>query len=286
MLSPQSEHNTLKNQQHYDKRYSNANIQRALKISNDVERYLDKVTYSDTSWVCMYYGGFRHQIKGKKILELGCGNCFNATVMAALGAEVYANDISDKSGVVIEALNKDAKFDHPIQYLQGDFLKIKNIPSDFDFVIGKAFLHHLTHEQEEAFLIKIASSLNKTGQARFVEPAVNNKLIDTLRWAIPVSGRPSSIQSEKFKAWLAKDPHPLRDNSGKHFKQLGLRFFNETNIFSYGALERFHRLLPDNKWNREYRYFAHKLEKMLPNFLMYQFARTQTIVYNSPKDNF
>jgi 2-polyprenyl-3-methyl-5-hydroxy-6-metoxy-1,4-benzoquinol methylase len=101
MLSPQSVNNTQKNQQHYDKRYSNVNINKVLRIARDVNKYLDVVAESDTSWVCMYYDGFREKVKGKKILELGCGNCFNAAVMAALGAQVYANDISDRSGDII-----------------------------------------------------------------------------------------------------------------------------------------------------------------------------------------
>jgi SAM-dependent methyltransferase len=231
----------------------------------------------------MYYGDFRERIQGKKILELGCGNCFNAVVMASLGAQVYANDISDKSGEIIEAINKEADFEFPIQYIQGDFLRIKDLPEDFDYVVGKAFLHHLTHEQELEFLRKIVSSLKKDGEVRFVEPAVNNKFLDKLRWAIPVSGRPSSFQSKKFKMWLSKDPHPIRDNSGKHFKQLGLQFFNEINIYSVGAIERFHRLFPDNDTNKKFRNFAYKIELIFPNFLRYELARTQTVIYKLPR---
>jgi len=282
MLSPQSQNNAQKNQEHYDKRYSNFNIKRVLRISNDVNKYLDNVTEGDTSWVCMYYGDFREEIKGKKVLELGCGNCFNATAMAALGAEVYANDISDKSGDIIDALNQETNFKHPIKYLKGDFLKLHESPKDFDYVIGKAFLHHLTHEQEEEFLKKISYSLKPGGKARFVEPAVNNKLLDTLRWMVPVTGRPSSLQTKKFEAWLAKDPHPIRDNSGKHYKNVGLKFFKKAQINSIGAIERYHRLLPNNKWNRTYRVFAYKLEKLLPKFMQYEFARTQTVMYEVP----
>ena len=281
MLSPHSQDNTIKNREHYDKRYSNSRIDRIIRITQDVDGYLDRVAESDTSWVCMYYNNFREDIKGKKVLELGCGNCFNAAVMASLGAQVYANDISDRSGDIIEAINKEADFEFPIQYYKGDFLKIKNVPNDFDYVIGKAFLHHLTHEQEIEFLKKIVLTLNKDGQARFVEPAVNNLVLDKLRWMVPVSGRPSSLQSKKFKAWLAKDPHPIRDNSGKHYKKLGLQFFKNAEIYSVGSIARLHRLLPDNNWNRKFRIFTFKLEKFLPSFMQHQLARTQTIMYKN-----
>lgn len=282
MLSPESQNNTQENRQHYDKIYSNNRIERILRITKDVDAYLDRVTVSDTSWVCMYYGNFREQIKGKKILELGCGNCFNAAIMASLGAEVYANDISDRSGDIIEIINKEADFEYPIQYYKGDFLKNTNVLQDFDFVIGKAFLHHLTHEQEIEFLKKIVSSLKKDGQARFVEPAVNNLFVDKLRWMVPVPRRPSSLQPKKFKAWLDKDPHPVRDNSGKHYRQLGLQFFANAKIHSVGTIARLHRLIPDNKWNRKFRIFAFKLEQVLPMFIQDELARTQTVIYDNP----
>lgn len=282
MLSNTSNENTTKNKQHYDKRYAKINISKILKIVENVDKYLDEVTVVDTSWVCMYSGNFREDIKGKKVLELGCGNCYNVAVMAALGAEVYANDISDKSGAIIEALNAKTNFKYPIKYLKGDFLKIELLPSDFDLVVGKAFLHHLTHEQEREFMKKIVASLRPEGGARFVEPAVNNLILDKLRWMIPVPGRPSSVNIKKFKEWQIKDPHPIRDNSGKHYSALGYDNFKEVKIQPVGSLERFHRLFPKAKWNRKFRSRALKFEKILPKFLQHQFARTQTITYRLP----
>lgn len=282
MLTPTSEDNTTKNRLHYDKQYSKINIGKILRIAEDVDKFLDDVTVVDTSWVCMYLGDFRKELKGKKILELGCGNCHNAAVMAALGAEVFANDISDKSGDIIEALNAKTDFTYPIKYLKGDFLKIEFLPNDFDLVVGKAFLHHLTHEQERAFIKRIVSILKPEGGARFVESAVNNMFLDKLRWMIPVPGRPSSLNIKKFKAWQAQDPHPIRDNSGKHYKSLGAANFKEVAIESVGSIERFNRLFPKAKWNRKFRARAFIVERYLPKFIQFELARTQTIIYRYP----
>lgn len=283
MANTFSEQNTKKNKQHYDKVYADVNISRLVNIVTDVHAFLRNKTQIDTSWVCMYYNNFKDQIKGKKVLELGAGDCTNAAVMAALGAKVYANDISTKSGEIISKLNKQVFFKHPITYINGDFLKVNFKESDFDFVIGKAFVHHLTHEQEEAFLEKIRNCLKPEGLVRFVEPAVNNKILDALRWMVPVKGRPSSLQKSKFNQWKLEDPHPNRDNSGKHYKKIGNQFFNEVEIVSVGAIERFNRLFPNASWNRKFRKKAYKLEKLMPKFLQYQLARTQTIIYKFPK---
>ena len=231
----------------------------------------------------MYYDGFAEQLKGKKVLELGCGNCHNAAVMAALGAQVYANDISSRIGDIIHKLNTEADFEHPITYINGDFLKTEFKDQDFDIVVGKAFVHHLTHEQELQFLNKIQACLKVEGMVRFVEPAVNNRFVDWMRWMVPVKGRPSSLQTKKFEQWKINDPHPERDNSRRHYKKVGQQFFKEVDIISVGALERFHRLFPGAKWNRKFRTKAYKAELLLPKYFRDELARTQTIIYKFPK---
>lgn len=278
-----SEHNTTQNRAHYDALYSKLSIDGLLRKLERLDAFLADATATDTSWVCMYQDHFKDRLQGAKVLELGCGDCTNAAVMAALGAQVYANDISDQSGVLIKALNAQADFDFPIQYYQGDFLNLTIDETDFDFVIGKAFVHHLTHEQELAFLDKIVRLLHPEGEVRYVEPAINSAFLDALRWMVPVPGRPSSLQVSRFKAWKALDPHPDRDNSGAHYKRVGQQYFKDVLIVPIGALERFNRLFPKAKWNRAFRRKAYHWERFLPSFLRYRWARTQTIVYRYPK---
>lgn len=275
--------NIRKNKSHYDKIYTQVNIQGIVGKLNNLDGFLQDTITTDTSWVCMYRGGFAEQIKGKKVLELGCGNCTNAAVMGALGAEVWANDISDKSGKIIEQLNESVQFKFPLHFVLGNFLEADIPDNTFDVIIGKAFVHHLTHEQEEQFLKKIVKLLKPDGVVRYVEPAVNSKLLDALRWMVPVSGRPSSLQLKKFKQWQLADPHPVRNNSGKHYQTIGLQFFEKVDIVPIGAIERLHRFFPKSKWNRKFRRLAFKIESYLPRFLQYRLARTQTINYWFPK---
>ncbi|MGJ5640606.1 class I SAM-dependent methyltransferase [Formosa sp. S-31] len=282
MASLHSEVNTAVNKTHYDSVYSCVNISGILKKLEYLDAFLDDATTTDTSWVCMYRDDFKNSLKGKKVLELGCGDCTNAAVMAALGAEVWANDISSKSGEIVKALNANYAFKYPIRYLEGDFLKIPLPETTFDIVIGKAFVHHLTHEQEKAFLKRIVAILKQTGQVRYVEPAVNSKILDTLRWMIPVKGRPSSLQCAKFKAWKLADPHPDRNNSGRHYSRIGEKYFSHVKVYPLGILERFHRLFPNASWNRAFRRKAFIWERYLPHVIRYFGARTQTIEYRCP----
>jgi 2-polyprenyl-3-methyl-5-hydroxy-6-metoxy-1,4-benzoquinol methylase len=277
-----SEKNTIKNEKHYDKLYDRVNVQSILKKINNLDDFMFDATRTHTSWVGLYLNNFQAQLKGKKILELGCGDCTNAAVMAALGAEVFANDISQVSGIIIKSLNANYTFDTPITFIEGDFLKSELTPNYYDIVIGKAFIHHLTHEQEIQFTKKIMTVLKPNGIVRYFEPAVNSKFLDELRWLTPVPGRPSKIQRKKFKEWKINDPHPERDNSSKRYKKIGDTYFEQTMIIPIGTIERFHRILP-RKYSRRFRQFAFKAEKYIPRRLNLFLTRSQLIEYRNPK---
>lgn len=282
-MEPTSQSVTQKNREHYDKVYAKVSIEGIARKLNNLEAFLVDATTTDTSWVCMYANNFKEQLKGKRVLELGCGDCTNAAVMAALGAEVVANDISDRSGDIINTLNNSGLLRQPIQYIQGDFLEANLPAQSFDIVVGKAFIHHLDHATEEAFYQKMVQLLKPDGEARFVEPAVNNQLLDTLRWMVPVPGRPSSLQKTKFKQWQEADPHPNRENSSRHYKTIGKQYFNHIEIIPIGSIERLHRLYPNAKWIRQFRRQALKFEQVLPHFLRSSWARSQTLIFKSPK---
>ncbi len=277
--------NQEKNKEHYEKVYANYSIKNILYWLNDLETFLDSSTTTETSWFGLYQNDFRNKIKGKKVLEMGCGDCTNAAVMAALGAEVYANDIASSSGEIVRKLNENYTFTHPIVFVEGDFLENKMPSNSFDFVVGKAFLHHLTIPIEKLFLKETARLLKSDGEARFFEPAVNNKLLDNIRWHIPVKGRPSKFSKAAFKVWKENDPHPDRSFSSKHFEKSGNYFFDFVKIIPVGTLERFNKFIKNRERNNAYRRWALKTEKRLPYFLNRALTRSQLIIYKNPFKN-
>jgi len=128
--------NQEKNKAHYEKLYSKYNVKNILYWINNLESFLASATSTETSWFSMYQGNFRERIKGKKVLEMGCGDCVNAAVMAALGAKVHANDIADASGQIVRDINQAYNFDYPIEFVSGDFIKNNLAGGSFDFVVG------------------------------------------------------------------------------------------------------------------------------------------------------
>ncbi len=275
--------NQEKNKQHYDKLYSKYRINNTLYWLKNIDAFLDSATTTETSWFALYQGSFRERLKGARILEMGCGDCVNAAIMAALGAEVYANDIAAASGDIVKKLNESYDFEIPIKFIPGDFLQ-NDLESDFfDFVVGKAFLHHLELVLEVKFLRETARLLKTDGEARFFEPAVNNRFLDALRWYVPVNGRPSKFNSKAFQQWKESDPHPLRSFGSAHFEQVGKKFFKKVRILPVGSLERFSRFMKWGEFRNNYRKWALKNEKFIPPSLNMSFARSQLIIYNNPK---
>ena len=274
--------NQEKNKEHYEKVYANYSLKNILYWLNNLEDYFRFATTTETSWFAMYHNDFRNRIDGKKVLEMGCGDCNNAAIMAALGAEVYANDIASASGRIVHELNENFDFKYPIKFIEGDFLENKLASGRFDFIVGKAFLHHLTIPVERIFLEETARLLKKDGEARFFEPAINNKLFDELRWHVPVGERPSKFNKAAFQKWKKEDPHPDRSLSSEHFKTVGKEFFKEATIIPIGTLERFRRVIRYPKFNKRYTKWALRNEKFLPAVINLPFARSQLIIYKKP----
>jgi 2-polyprenyl-3-methyl-5-hydroxy-6-metoxy-1,4-benzoquinol methylase len=284
-VSKKSQINIDHNKSYYDEQYKNVNINSILSILNNLDEYLEAAITSDISWVGMYSNNLKDRIKGKTILELGCGDCVNVAIMAALGAKVVANDISDQSGEIVKALNNSYNFEHNITFINGDFTQSNLEKESLDFVIGKAFLHHLTIPHERKIIEGVVKGLRTDGEARFFEPAINSKLLDELRWAMPMNNRPSKwLQPKAFKQWEENDPHPERDNNSKHFISLGNTFFNSVEIIPLGIFERFNRLLPlKGKLNGAFKRKALNFEKIFPNSIRRFGARSQVIIYKNPK---
>ncbi|WP_324721932.1 class I SAM-dependent methyltransferase [Salinimicrobium sp. HB62] len=276
--------NQEKNKEHYEKLYANYDIKNILYWINHLDEFLDSATSTETSWFALYQGNFREKLKGKKVLEMGCGNCINAAVMAALGAEVYANDIASSSGEIIRRLNENFHFQKPIVFVEGDFLENELPSHSFDYVVGKAFLHHLTLPVERSFLKETARLLKPEGEARFFEPAVNSKLLDEIRWHIPIGGRPSKFNKTAFLEWKANDPHPERSLSSTHFRKAGEEFFKKTRIITVGSLERFSRVFAWGERRNNYKRWSLQKERSLPSFLNNSFARGQLIKYKLPNN--
>ncbi|MBI5630849.1 MAG: class I SAM-dependent methyltransferase [Elusimicrobia bacterium] len=268
------------NKEEFDACYRGSSLAGLLAAAENYGEFLDKAAAVDTSWVGLYMGGFRERLKGSKVVELGSGDGLNALIMAKLGAGVTAVDSSE---VGIGLLHRaSAALGLPVECIAGDFFQAPLPAGSFDFVVGKGFLHHIPREMEDSCFSRIAALLRKDGEARFCEPAVNSFLLDRLRWAVPVPGRPSSLDRRAFLAWKERDPHPDRDNSSAHYWDAFSKHFGSVEILPFGGIERLCRLLPRGRCSIGFRRWAYRFERALPFGVNSRLARAQAIILRLP----
>jgi SAM-dependent methyltransferase len=272
------------NRDFHDRIYRQTDPAAVVQDLRDSLRFLESQCTTYSHWKGCYWDDFARKLKGSRVLELGAGTGHNALLMAQLGAHVTTIDIAEHSEALIHAAAKLLDLKARVHAITGDVCTCEFPPRSFEFVVGKGFLHHLTHEQEDLCLRKVARWL--IVEARFFENAENNAFIDKLRWYLPMHDRPSCLCKKAFAAHKQINPtHPPRDNGWLHYEAVGERYFDYVKIVPFGGLERFHRVFrPESALELSFRRSALRLEDNLPYRCHLRIARCQTLVLREPKN--
>lgn len=121
-------------------------------------------------------------VRGKTIVDLGCGSGINTLILAQRGAKVVGIDISEsllgiaRQRAIANHLERTARFvassAHDLPFLE----------ESADVVFGIAVLHHLDLDLVAEQTWKL---LKKGGRAIFQEPIRNSAVLRAVRRAIP-----------------------------------------------------------------------------------------------------
>jgi SAM-dependent methyltransferase len=204
--------------------------------------------------------------------------------MLAMGADhVVANEINDTTaGLLAETASRLGLSDR-LDIAIGDIHDLDLGPTgSFDVIVGKEVLHHIPADQEDAFIARIADLLAVDGFFRIYDPCVNWVALDEVRWALPMPGRPSKFQREKFAEWKKSDPHPDRDNRTSHVVELVSRHFEEVESLVAGGLARFHRMAPESK-HLEVGAWLQQRERLIPRSVHERIAAVHAISASRPR---
>ena len=116
-------------------------------------------------------------IKGKSILDLGCGAGESSVYFAIKGAHVSALDVSP--GMVEIGKKIASSYGVNIQWSTTDATLLPFDDGFFDIVYGNGVLHHLT--DISATLGEIHRVLRPGGSTIFIEPLAHNPVINVYR---------------------------------------------------------------------------------------------------------
>lgn len=134
-------------------------------------------------------------VRGKALLEIGCGIGRDTLFWAAQGAEVTAIDTSAEAVARTLEITREAGYDN----VRAVALNALEIPSlgRFDFVYGAMILHHI--EPFDGFADALAESLHPEGKAFFWENSAMSGLLIWCRqhlvgrFGIPKYGDPEEF---------------------------------------------------------------------------------------------
>jgi SAM-dependent methyltransferase len=121
-------------------------------------------------------------VRGKVVLEYGCGDGLNTLALARRGARVKALDISPELIDVARRRLRINNADSDVEFIVGSAHDMPVEDESVDVLFGIAILHHLDLKLSAREVRRV---LRKGGRAIFQEPVRNSNLVKFVRKLIP-----------------------------------------------------------------------------------------------------
>lgn len=232
-------------------RWNQYGIERIGKIESNPDRYI--ISDSPISHWEAYDELMRllNPIKGKRILELGCGRGDFSVWLAKQGAQVTAVDIGPDLVAAARILAKVNQVD--CEFRQGNITDLPFDSATYDVVIGLGILHHLTEAEVLKALRECYRVLKTSGVVVFHEPVENSELFDLIQNFFPAGKkgshyyRPSILQRKAWTSYI--ETLDDRSMTNRELVSAGTGLFRVIRIFPYGFLIRLVRLIGNNHRN-------------------------------------
>lgn len=121
-------------------------------------------------------------VRGKTVLEYGCGDGLNTVILANRGAKVIALDISAEM-LAVARQRLEVNGCDGVELMVGSAHTLPLPDESIDVVFGMAILHHLDLELARREIQRV---LRKGGSGIFEEPLRNSKLLARIRKFFPM----------------------------------------------------------------------------------------------------
>ncbi|TMA20893.1 MAG: class I SAM-dependent methyltransferase [Deltaproteobacteria bacterium] len=132
-----------------------------------------------------YYFSVMGDLRGKSVLDVGCGEGADALLLAALGARVTAIDVSPKAIELGRNRARATGLDDSIDFVCSPLETARLRRGSFDIVCGDNVLHHMLPVLDETMKL-LASWTKDDGRLVFMEPTNLNPTLRRIRFLVPV----------------------------------------------------------------------------------------------------
>jgi SAM-dependent methyltransferase len=188
-------------------------VERLRMTESNLRRYLDPP--ADTPFPLEYAFHLVGDVRGRTVLDYGCGNGENSLPLVTRGARVIGIDVSNdlltlaRQRLLLHGVADSATF------LAGSAHDLPLPDNSVDLVLGIAILHHLDLRLAAREVHRV---LKPGGLAIFQEPVRNSRLLKAIRAAIPyrseeVSDYERPLTDEELRQFAS----PFRDYRTRAF---------------------------------------------------------------------
>jgi SAM-dependent methyltransferase len=151
----------------HDRWASEIEVERTL-----VDETFTAVTALENQHILEEFG----DVKGKRVLDYGCGAAEGGVFLAKRGATVVGVDVS--ANMLAKARRLAAHHDVQIETRRVEGDRIPADDEEFDLIYGNGVLHHVPHDTA---IPELARILKHYGKGCFIEPLPYNPLIKAYR---------------------------------------------------------------------------------------------------------
>jgi len=188
----------LAEREHHDRQAA----ERWETLTRDDLRFADANFLDHETWVRPAVAAMG-PLRGRAVLDYGCGHGMAAVVFARAGADVTAFDLSP--GYVAEAEARATANGVAVRFAVADAEELPFADNSFNAVWGNAILHHLDLRRAGAELHRV---LKPGGVAVFCEPWGGNPLLSFARRRLPYPGKDRTADEQPLRK---ADLQPLRE---------------------------------------------------------------------------
>jgi SAM-dependent methyltransferase len=151
-----------------------------LATPRNVARYINPP--ADTVYPLEYVFHLLGDVRGKTILEYGCGDGLNTVLLANRGAHVISLDLSPELIDVARRRLRVHGITSGVDFIVGSAHNVPLPDESVDAVVGIAILHHLDLALAAA---EVKRLLKRAGAAIFQEPVRNSRMLKIARKLVP-----------------------------------------------------------------------------------------------------